>query len=120
MGTRASIQFKVDDEIIYIYRGHDGYPDGDILPDLNALIEKARGRWSEPEPDYLVTLFLAMFYDFNKTRLPDYTITSCVHGDEEYVYLVEFDRVSKEWSVTWSQGRADRERELSFPAATKE
>lgn len=101
MGTRASIQFQLDDDVYFVYRGHGGYPDGDILPDIHKTLAEAKGRWSEPELECLVTLFLAMHYDFSKTRLPDYEITSCLHGDEEYYYLVAWNRETKEWQVSY-------------------
>lgn len=97
MGTRATIKFKYDDEEYFVYRGHDGYPEN-IIPDIEATLQKAKNRWSEPELGCLVTLFLAMGYDFENKRLPNYEITSSFHGDESYRYYVLFDWDKKQYS----------------------
>lgn len=90
MGTRATIKFTNGDEVYFVYRGHDGFPTN-IIPDLEEAISKAKGRWSNPELGCLVALFLAMFYDYDKQRLPDYHPTSSFHGDESYRYFVDWN-----------------------------
>jgi hypothetical protein len=108
MGTRASIRFEEDDEIFYVYRGHDGYPNGDILPDLRRLVDEAEGRWSPGgETGTLVTLFLAMNFDYEKDRLPNYEITSCIHGDEEYHYFVKYDRETKGYIIGYDEAEEE-------------
>ena len=96
MGTRATIKFINDDEIYYVYRGHDGTPDV-ILPDIEAALKISEERWSNPDLSCLVTLFLARGYDFAKQRLPDYEITPCFHGDESYRYFVNWDDKKREY-----------------------
>jgi len=98
MSTRATICFKDRHDEFYVYRHCDGFPQ-DVLPEINAAIEKAKGRWSEPECGMLVTLFLAMHYDPSKSRLPDYHVSRGFAGDESYRYLVEWDWEEKEWEV---------------------
>ena len=98
MSTRATIEFKADGESIFVYRHCDGFPDV-IIPDIEAAIEKARGRWSEPEPGILVTMFLAMHYDPDKSRLPDYWVSTGVAGDESYLYRVVWDDEKEAWEV---------------------
>jgi hypothetical protein len=90
MGTRATIKFSDDEEVYFVYRGHDGFPDN-VLSDITATLEKAKGRWSNPELGCLVTLFLAMGYDYEKHRLPFYDLTTSFHGDERYRYYVDWD-----------------------------
>lgn len=98
MGTRATILFKSEYDEFHVYRGHDGYPEN-VIADIEATIEKAKGRWSGSEGELLVTLFLAMHYDFDKDRLPYYNITAGVHGDESYRYLVIWNSATKVWEV---------------------
>jgi hypothetical protein len=99
MGTRATIIFEEGNDKHFVYRGHDGYPDGNILQDIEAALKLASGRWSEPEVGLLVTLLLAMQWDFRKERLPHYEITSGVQGDESYLYSVRWNREAKSWVV---------------------
>jgi len=103
MGTRATIQFSVDDdEQYFVYRGHDGFPEN-IMPDIEKTIAHIKGRWSEPELSLLVTSFLGLMYEQNKgQRLPDYEITPCFHGDESYRYFVAWNRKTKSWDVSHS------------------
>jgi len=96
MGTRATIKFNIYDEEYYVYRGHDGFPDI-ILDDIQKTIEKSKNRWSEPELNCLITLFLAMGYDYNTKRLPTYEITSGFHGDESYKYYVRWSVDERKW-----------------------
>lgn len=96
MGTRATIKFTEGEDLYYIYRGHDGYPEN-VLADIEATIKEADGRWGNPEIGCLVTLFLAMGYDFKKMRLPYYDLTSCFHGDESYRYFVNWNNKERKW-----------------------
>lgn len=98
MSTRATIEFTDGDEIYYVYRGHDGFPKN-ILQDIKACIEKSKGRWSNPELGTLVTLMLAMHWDWQKTRLPDYEMTSTFHGDDSYRYYVKWNGKEYEYGV---------------------
>ena len=96
MSTRATIKFSNDDEIYYVYRHSDGYPEN-VQEDLRETIRTAKGRWINPETGTLVTLFLAKGYNYDKERLPDYKITPCFHGDESYRYYCRWNREHKEW-----------------------
>jgi len=98
MGTRGTIRFSTDDseDLFFIYRGHDGKPSV-VIEDIKDCIAKAKGRWSGGELGLLVTLFLSMYYDYDKERLPTYEITSGIHGDESYVYFVRWNSETKAW-----------------------
>lgn len=96
MSTRCTIKFQDDDERFFVYRHCDGFPDT-VIPDLQAAIDKSRGRWSEPELGCLVTLFLADNFDSSAKRLPDYHMSSGYPGDESYTYTVEWGQSSKSW-----------------------
>lgn len=100
MGTRATIIFSEgeneSDDKYYVYRGHDGFPEN-IIPDLELLIKDSKERWSMPEVGLMVTMFLAMNFDFTKFRLPDYEITPCIHGDESYVYYFTWNKSERRW-----------------------
>ena len=103
MSTRATIKFSDPYNTFYVYRGCDGFPEN-VMPDIQSAIEKAKFRWSNPECELLVTLFLAIGYDFDKKRLPDYTITSSFHGDESYLYAVQWDGEKRDWAASVIEG----------------
>lgn len=96
MSTRATIKFTDREDTFFVYRGHDGFPEN-ILDDIKNTIETSKNRWSNPELELLVTLFLAKHYDYKSSRLPDYEITKCFHGDESYKYYVNWNGAKKEW-----------------------
>lgn len=98
MSTRANIKFRNErGEVIHVYRHSDGFPDV-IEPDIDKAISVCSGRWSGSEIGIFVSLFLAMHYsDWEKKRLPDYELTTGVHGDEDYLYTVEYDQEQKQW-----------------------
>ena len=98
MSTRASIRF-IDEynDVVYVYRGHDGFPEI-VEPDIDRVLSIAQGRWSCSEVSLLVTLFLAVTYSgWQKQRLPDYELTTSIHGDEEYFYTVRWDTAKQSW-----------------------
>lgn len=98
MSTRASIRF-IDEyaDVVYVYRGHDGFPEI-VEPDIDHVLSIAQGRWSGSEVSLLVTLFLAVTYSgWQKQRLPDYELTTSIHGDEEYFYTVRWDTAKQAW-----------------------
>jgi hypothetical protein len=96
MSTRATIIFSCDGEEYYVYRHSDGYPEN-VQEDIRETVRAAKGRWSDPELGCMVTLFLARGYNYTETRLPDYEITPCFHGDESYHYYCRYNREFKEW-----------------------
>ena len=109
MATRATIEFSDDDYYkYYVYRHHDGFPEN-ILKDLQDTIDLVKGRWSEPEVECLVTLFLASKWDYKKERCPDYQITSNFHGDESYRYYCKWNKNDKEWKFGVMPGYEDDE-----------
>jgi len=97
MSTRATIKFSDGNDEYFIYRHHDGYPDGDIIPDLEKTILKTKGRWSDPDVGMMTTAFLCMNNDFEKERIPSYEITPCFHGDESYIYHLTWNEKTDKW-----------------------
>jgi len=97
MSTRASIKFTDADDTYFVYRRCDGFPD-EVLADINSVIVIAKGRWSGSEAGQLVALFFAYTGDANM-RLQHYELTSCVHGDESYEYLVDYDESDGTWKA---------------------
>lgn len=95
MGTRASIQFRDGDEVYYIYRGHDGYPEN-VDQDIKEVLEKVKGRWSDPECGTLAAFFIGYWFNREK-RLPDYELTPSLHGDEQYIYYITWNQEEKRW-----------------------
>ena len=69
-----------------------------VEPDIDKAISVCSGRWGGSEIGIFVSAFLAINYsDWAKKRLPDYELTSFVHGDEDYLYTVEYDEEQKQW-----------------------
>ena len=99
MSTRATIEFCDGTGDIFVYRGHDGFPDI-VIPDIEEAITKAEGRWSEPKGCLLATMFVGMNFDIDK-RLPHYEIACGFHGDESYRYYVTWDNSTKKWVITY-------------------
>jgi hypothetical protein len=95
MSTRCTIKFSDGLDEFFIYRHCDGFPDN-VLPDIEAAIQKSKNRWSGSEVGCFVTLFLAMHFDTSK-RLPYYELTSCIHGDESYLVDVIWNK--DKWDV---------------------
>jgi hypothetical protein len=95
MGTRASIRFSDGEDEYFVYRGHDGYPEN-VDKDIKNFLKEIKGRWSEPDLGCLVTCFIGWYYD-KRQRLPDYELTTCVHGDESYRYYVDWNPLAKDW-----------------------
>ena len=106
MSTRANINFRDErGREIHIYRHSDGYP-SIIEVDIDKAISISSGRWCGSEIGLFVSLFLAMHYsDWKEKRLPDYELTTGIHGDEEYLYKVEYDREQKQWIRRKTQKR---------------
>ena len=81
MSTRAHILIKGGSEQFYVYHHHDGYPEG-VGKDLKSYLNNLKWRWY---PDDIVN-------DLVKGIIDDgYEITSCMHGDEEYLYFIDCD-----------------------------
>jgi len=95
MSTRANIKFKCGDDILHVDRSHDGFPDN-ILPDIDAAIKLAKGRWSGPELGQLVSLFLGLHFSKDR-RIQNYEpcIGYTTAGDESYTYYVIWNEDKK-------------------------
>lgn len=88
MSTRTNIIVKVGNgKPVYIYRHSDGYPASTGVD----LVEKIRACQLDPAA-FLQAIF-AEKYDatsYRKER-PVYELTDSVHGDIEWLYLVQFN-----------------------------
>lgn len=81
MSTRAHILVKGGSEKFYLYHHHDGYPEG-VGKNLKNYLNNLKWTWY---PDDIVN-------DLVKGHIDEgYEITSCMHGDEEYLYLIDCD-----------------------------
>lgn len=99
MSTRATIRFKDEYDEYFVYRHSDGFPEI-ILPHLQELIDKSRGRWSGSELGTMVAFFFGLRFDINK-RLPDYDLTASFHGDESYQYYFDWNVAEKQWVIKY-------------------
>ena len=106
MSTEAAIKFR--DEFgreILVRRGHDGYPAA-VVPDLEQLIRGIGhgilARWSGSEIGQTVALFFALNCD-PKDRIQEYTATTELDGDEEYIYHLEYVKKERKWTYRVQQ-----------------
>jgi hypothetical protein len=85
MSTRCHIRIKEDEEQYLLYHHHDGYPGG-VGVELKKFLAEIEGDWFANEiANELVK------GGIKQKMCPDmgYEITSCVHGDEQYVYVID-------------------------------
>ena len=92
MGTRASIKVKDGSDEFFLYQGHDGYPEN-VEKFIEQSITKFQKNRYGRDIDWFTT---NLFMDLNEESICT-MITSCIHGDEEYHYLVEYDETIKKW-----------------------
>lgn len=80
MATRAHIRIYYDDKVIMLYHHFDGYPDG-IGSDLKKVVDEI----------YKNDIFAINKLIKGKLITNDltYELTDCLHGDEEYVYVID-------------------------------
>lgn len=80
MSTRAHIRIFSDEGTQMLYHHHDGYPDG-IGIDLKSIVDEI---YDDPKQgiEKLIN---------DKLELHDlgYEETGCLHGDEEYIYVID-------------------------------
>lgn len=95
MSTRAHIRIVERHETFMLYHHHDGYPEG-IGRDLKQFLN-AKKWWYADE----------IANDLIKQRSiedDEYEITSCVHGDEEYIYVIDCDnKTLKCYAHNWDE-----------------
>ena len=91
MSTRAHIRITDGRDVIMLYHHHDGYPEGVGSYLLNFL--KDRKYWNGEE----------IANDLIKDKHDEeYEVTTCLHGDEEYVYVIDCDnKTLKCYSSIW-------------------
>jgi hypothetical protein len=98
MSTRATIQFKDEwGQKLFVYRGHDGFPE-DVIPDIERVIEEKKRSWSGSDIFQLVTWFLILTNNPNH-RLADYELTTSFHGDESFSYFVQWNENGSCWEI---------------------
>lgn len=85
MSTRAHIRIIEGKEEICLYHHHDGYPEGvgatlvrELLPKLEHLKEVPYSWNATDLANHLI-----------KLQNDEYELTPCLHGDEEYVYVID-------------------------------
>ena len=98
MSTRAYIRINDGGDLFQLYHHHDGYPDGvgAMLKDFLKKQYKQGGWYGDEIANDLVKGKLTYEHkDLYGKKMVDsddeYEITSCIHGDEEYVYVIDCD-----------------------------
>lgn len=131
MSTRAHIRIKDGDEQIMLYHHHDGYPEG-VGRDLKKFLqENCQNYWDACEiANGLVKGGIKHehkgLYSGNvEVRADDeYEITTCIHGDEEFIYVIDCDKkelkcYTHKWDAPFSESTVP-ERECTIPEPKKE
>jgi len=83
MSTRANILVREHNEQCYVYHHCDGYPSG-VGIDLKKYLATVRYWYCEDIVNDLIK--------GEKLNDNGYEWTSCVHGDEQYFYLIDCDK----------------------------
>lgn len=79
MSTRCNIVIKHKGyNDIILYHHHDGYPQG-VGYDLHSRLKKIEGCWYETD----------IANGLVKDAEDEYEITSCIHGDIDYLYTID-------------------------------
>lgn len=84
MSTRASIRITEGDGQILLYHHCDGYPEG-VGSELKEFLKERKYWYAERIAQGLVTM-KNQWNDF------PYEPAICLHGDEEYVYVIDCDK----------------------------
>lgn len=97
MSTRAHIRIIDGKEQIQLYHHFDGYPEG-VGADLKEFLEKKNIWNGEIIANELI-----------KSKEDDgYEVTTCLHGDEEYIYVIDCKAKSlKCYSHGWDESYND-------------
>ena len=117
MSTRAHILIKDREEQFKLYHHWDGYPEG-VGKDLKRFLSMYYKdcRWdAEIIANNLVKGELK---DSANNSDNAYEITSCIHGDEEYVYVIDCkSKTIKCYKHGWDEGKAciKPENEVEIP-----
>lgn len=81
MSTRCNIIIKREGyNDIILYHHHDGYPQG-VGYYLHSRLKKIKGWWYECD----------IANNLVKDTKDEYEITSCIHGDIDYLYTIDCD-----------------------------
>ena len=110
MATRAHIRIYYNDKSIMLYHHCDGYPEG-IGSDLKKVVDEI----------YKNDIFAVNKLIKGELIANDstYELTDCLHGDEEYVYVIDCrDKTIKCFRRSWNDSFEDcfkAEREELIP-----
>lgn len=101
MSTRTNIVIRSGESRVVLYRHWDGYL-AETGRDLHNKLVSAGGTYGSD--DRFLRALLAEMNEATSYReaTPVYELTDCLHGDIEYLYVVEFPRQG-EATVGWSE-----------------
>lgn len=102
MSTRASIRINAKGEKpICLYHHCDGYPDG-VGSELKTFVKEYNGCW---DPYFVATTIIkGAYHSLDET----YELTPCIHGDEEYLYVIDCDeKTITGYELGWDESYED-------------
>lgn len=95
MSTRCNIVIKDKNNTFYVYHHCDGYPEGVgsfLYRKVNDNLKKGRFCYAEDVVNYLL----------KDKEDNSYELTSCIHGDIEYLYEIDCqNQTLKCFAVDW-------------------
>ena len=103
MSTRASIRITEGDGQILLYHHSDGYPEG-VGAELKQFLDQ-KDNWFGWDAERIASGLATMK---NKWGIYPYECAICLHGDEEYVYVIDCDKetltcYSHRWDESFEQ-----------------
>lgn len=97
MSTRAHIRIIEGEGQILLYHHSDGYPSG-VGSELKEYLSKFKYGW------YAETIARGLVTMIDKWKQFPYEPAICLHGDEEYVYVIDCDSKKLScYSHAWDQ-----------------
>ena len=103
MSTRCNIIIQeINEKPIILYHHHDGYPQG-VGFDLHCRLEQFLDNW---HADDIANSLVKDLED-------EYEITTDIHGDIEYLYVIECEQKELRCFETWGR-KIEKEVKLNF------
>jgi hypothetical protein len=97
MSTRATIEISDKYEKHYVYRHSDGFKEN-VMPDIQKAISKCEKL--SITAGYLAAAIISFGNkDYFDSRTLAYEMTTGIHGDECYLYLIDYNKEKGKWDV---------------------
>lgn len=96
MSTRASVVIKDDMDMLFFYQHSDGYPSG-LGEWLSKFLLTEEAKTHQGDIEYFsAAVIMHCNNDYERTKYPDLVPAVSVHGDEQYQYIIDCDKLIME------------------------